>query len=209
MKKYFVSGIGTGVGKTFVSAVLAEALQADYWKPVQCGTQDGTDREFVQELISNPKIICHPETYLFKEAVSPHLAAAMENEKIVLEKIALPVTNNNLIIEGAGGLMVPLNENNYVIEMANTLDAEVILVCGNYIGCINHSLLSINYLLQNEYQIKGLVLNGNFDKAVRTAITSYAELPIIAELPEIRDVTRETILGQVQKVNLSLFDENA
>jgi dethiobiotin synthetase len=209
MSRYFITGIGTGVGKTFVSALLAEALQADYWKPVQCGTENGTDRELVQKLISNSKSVCHPEVYCFAEAASPHLAASLAGQKIQLEHIALPETTNNLIIEGAGGLAVPLNDEDYVIELSRTLDAEVILVCRNYLGCINHSLLSIDYLLHREYQVKGLVLIGSFDKAVKSVITSYAELPVIAELPELTEISRESLLGQIAKVNLSLFDENA
>ena len=128
MNNYFITGIGTGVGKTFVAAILTEALQADYWKPVQCGTAGGTDTERVSGLISNTKTVLHKESYCFKEPVSPHLAAELEYEKIKMQIISLPQTNNHLIIEGAGGLMVPLNEHNFVIDLAKQFESEIIFV---------------------------------------------------------------------------------
>jgi dethiobiotin synthetase len=205
--RYFISGIGTGVGKTFVSAVLAEALQADYWKPIQCGMDGGTDSEKVASFVSNPKTKIHEESYVFKMPASPHIAANAENVKIMMESVVLPETTNNILIEGAGGLMVPVDEGSYVIDLAAQFETEIILVCSSYLGCINHSLLSIDYLLKNDFQIKGLVLNGNFDKGVKTAIMSYAELPIIAELPQISDLSKESVHNMAQYVNLSLFDE--
>jgi dethiobiotin synthetase len=205
MNRYFITGIGTGVGKTFVSAILTEALQADYWKPIQCGIEDGTDKDKVSKLITNTKSVCFKESYCFKEPAAPHLAAELEYEKIRMEKCLLPEGNNSLIIEGAGGLMVPLNDNNFVIDLAKEFESEVILVCRNYLGCINHSLLSIDYLLRNEFEIKGIILNGNFDKTVKAAITKYSELPVLAEIPEITEISQETVLAQAQKINLSLF----
>jgi len=148
----------------------------------------------------------HNESYCFETAASPHFAAAIANDKIRMEKMALPLTDNNLIIEGAGGLMVPLNDSNFVIDLAKEFEAEVILVIRNYLGCINHSLLSIDYLVRNDFEIKGLILNGNFDNAVKLAITNYSEIPIIAEIAETTEVSKESVLGLTQKVNLNLFD---
>lgn len=206
MTKYFITGIGTGVGKTIVSAILTEALQADYWKPVQCGTKDGTDKDTVKNLISNTKTVIHAEEHCLEEPVSPHLAASMAGYKIIMESMEIPMSNNTLIIEGAGGILVPLNEQYFVIDMATFFEAEIILVVRNYLGCINHSLLSIDYLTKNGFDIKGLVLIGTFDPAVRTSIINYAELPIIAELPEVEELSKESILGLAQKVDLSLFE---
>ncbi len=205
MKNYFITGIGTNVGKTIASAILTEALQADYWKPVQTGSFEDTDKNTIKNLISNSKTVFHNETYNFKEPVSPHLAAALENKKINIETIGLPETENSLIIEGAGGILVPLNENNFVIDIARNLEAPIILVCRNYLGCINHSLLSIDYLLKNDFEIKGLILNGNFDKAVKSAIINYSEIPVIAEISEMKEITKDTILAQAQKLDLSNF----
>ena len=206
MTNYFITGIGTNVGKTLASAILTEALQADYWKPIQCGELDATDKNNVKNLISNTKTVFHNEVYLFKEPASPHLSSALENTKIITEKIALPITQNSLIIEGAGGILVPLNENDFVIDIAKNLGAEIVLVCQNYLGCINHSLLSIDYLIKNGFEIKGLILNGNFDKAVKSAIINYAEIPIIAEIPHLHQITKETVLQHAQKINLNLFN---
>jgi dethiobiotin synthetase len=207
MTKYFITGIGTDVGKTLVSAILTEALQANYWKPVQCGIEGGTDRETISSLITNSKTVCYTEGYCFTEPASPHLAAGLANEKIRLENLHLPELNNRLVIEGAGGLLVPLNDTNYVVDLAKEFEAEIILVCRNYLGCINHSLLSIDYLIRNEFAIKGLVLNGNFDKAVKSAIINYTEIPVIAEIPDMTLVSKDSVLSQAQKINLSLFED--
>lgn len=207
MNKYFITGIGTDVGKTIVSAILTEALKADYWKPVQSGVSDGTDKGLISSLITNTTSVCHNESYSFQEPASPHLAASLENQKIKLEQMHLPDTQNDLIIEGAGGILVPLNDSNYVIDLAQEFEADVILVCRNYLGCINHSLLSIDYLVKNNFPVKGIVLVGNFDKAVKLAITNYSELPVLAEIPEMSEISKETILNQAQKVNVSLFQD--
>jgi dethiobiotin synthetase len=207
MAKYFIAGIGTDVGKTLVSAILTEALQANYWKPVQCGIEGGTDRETISSLITNSKTVCYTEGYCFTEPASPHLAAGLANEKIRLENLHLPELNNRLVIDGAGGLLVPLNDTNYVVDLAKEFEAEIILVCRNYLGCINHSLLSIDYLIRNEFAIKGLVLNGNFDKAVKSAIINYTEIPVIAEIPDMTLVSKDSVLSQAQKINLSLFED--
>lgn len=207
MGRYFITGIGTGVGKTFISAILTEALKADYWKPVQCGTEDGTDKERVKELITNSSTIFHNESYCFKEPVSPHYAAMQENSKIKMDRFLLPETTNHLIIEGAGGLMVPLNDEVFAIDLAKEFEAEVVLVCRNYLGCINHSLLSIDYLVKNEFQLKGIILNGNFDKAVRSAIVNYSELPVLAEIPEITEISKDTIGNLAQTIDLNLFND--
>lgn len=207
MGRYFITGIGTGVGKTFVSAILTEALQADYWKPVQCGTDGGTDTQQVNGLISNSKTNFHAEAYCFPQPVSPHYAALQENIKIKMDGMVIPHTGNHLIIEGAGGLLVPLNDDAFVIDLAKEFEAEVILVCRNYLGCINHSLLSIDYLVKNEFQIKGIILNGNFDKAVRSAIINYSELPVLAEIPEISAVSKDAVHSKAQLIDLNLFND--
>lgn len=206
MSRYFISGIGTGVGKTFFSALLTEALQADYWKPVQTGTLEDNDTISIRRLITNSKTKFHKEAYIFKEPASPHVAAALENSLIDPQKIALPEYHNkNLVIEGAGGLLVPLNASDFVIDLAKTCDAEVILVCRNYLGCINHSLLSIDFLLKNNFKIKGLVLNGNFDPLVKASIVSYASIPVLAEFPELKKFNRDTVLRLSTTIDLHKF----
>jgi dethiobiotin synthetase len=204
MKRYFVTGIGTGVGKTLVSAVLTEALRADYWKPVQTGALEDSDRRAVSSLVSNPDTIFFKEAYHFKEPASPHLAAFYEQSEIDETKIVLPASQNeHLVMEGAGGLLVPLNERCFVIDLARQLDAEVILVCRNYLGCINHSLLSLDYLLRNNFKIKGLVLNGNFDPLVRSAIVNYARVPVLAEWGEIPRINQAQVVQLSKQIALT------
>lgn len=205
-KRYFITGIGTNVGKTFSSAILTEALKADYWKPVQSGTIEGTDTQTVKALVTNKVSVFHPETFQFSAPVSPHLAAAIEGDLIQTEKICLPETNNkHLLIEGAGGLLVPLNKNEYVIDMAKKFQAEIILVVRGYLGCINHTLLSLNYLIQHQYFIKGIILNGEFDHMVKQSIMDYANVPLIAHFPEISELTPHQVIELSKLVNTKLF----
>lgn len=205
MKNYFVSGIGTNVGKTIVSAILTEALSADYWKPIQSGTIEGTDKESVRSLVSNNISVFHPEAYLLKEPASPHLAAKLEDVKIEKRNIQLPYTSNKMIIEGAGGLLVPINEKEYVIELAQRFNSSVILVVSSYLGCINHSLLSIDYLLNHNYKIHGLILNGDFQEDVKSAIINYKNIPVLAEIPFSKSANKEFISEQASKLNIYLF----
>lgn len=205
MKKYFITGIGTNVGKTLVSAILTEALLADYWKPVQSGTIEGKDSDTVKSLISNTKSVFHKEAYLLKEPASPHLAAKKENITIIKDAIQLPSNNNTLVIEGAGGLLVPLNKSDYVIELAGQFDASVILVISSYLGCISHSLLSIDYLLHNNYKIQGLVLNGNFDADVKAPIVNYKNIPVLAEIPLTEKADKTFVLEQAGRININLL----
>ncbi|MCX7729508.1 MAG: dethiobiotin synthase, partial [Bacteroidia bacterium] len=169
-KRYFVTGIGTGVGKTLVSALLCQYLKADYFKPVQTGYPPDRDSEWIKQIVNYP-ITFHPEKYLLKTPASPHLAADDEHIQIDIQNIILPNTSNHLIIEGAGGLLVPLNQKHYIADLIRHLNAECVLVINNYLGCINHSLLSLYYLQKENIPFKGIVLNGSFDQRVKSAIT--------------------------------------
>jgi dethiobiotin synthetase len=167
MLPVFITGIGTDVGKTIVSAIVAEALQADYWKPVQAGYDDGTDSEWVNRMLSNAKSNIHPETYKFKMPASPHIAAKEEGVIIEIEKIynqycQFPTANSHLVIEGAGGLLVPLNENEFVADLIKKLNAKVILVSRNYLGSINHSLLTAEVCKQRRIDVAGWIFNDNY-----------------------------------------------
>jgi dethiobiotin synthetase len=205
MKRFFITGIGTNVGKTFCSAILTEALQADYWKPVQTGVIESADVNEVSRLISNQRTQFQREAYSFTAPVSPHLAAAIENEEINLTAIELPQITNHLIIEGAGGILVPLNKTHYVIDIAKKFDAEVILVVRNYLGCINHSLLSINYLIKNNFKLKGLILNGNFDALVEESIVNYASTPVLAKFYEMNKVNQQVVSDLARTIDKELF----
>src|SRR6195952_5566707 len=140
-KPLFITGIGTGIGKTIISAILVEKLKADYWKPIQSGDLDESDTLKVKSLITNTKSVFHPEAYRLTQPYSPHKSADLDNVIIEADKIILPETDNQLIIEGAGGLMVPLADNFLMIDLIKTLNTEVILVSKHYLGSINHTLL--------------------------------------------------------------------
>src|SRR6185295_2253501 len=142
MIKTVVAGIGTGVGKTFISTILVEALEADYWKPVQAGNLDFTDTDFVRQHISNKKTVFHPEVYRLSSPSSPHAAAANDGTNIDLQKLTIPQAQNNLVIEPPGGLMVPLNQLELNVDLICRWDIPVILVSRNYLGSINHTLLT-------------------------------------------------------------------
>jgi dethiobiotin synthetase len=190
----FITGIGTNVGKTIVSAILTEALEADYWKPIQSGTNEGKDSDTVKSLISNSKTIIHPETYLLKEPLSPHFAAKLDGIEIELNKIVLPKTENHLIIEGAGGLLVPINNTQYVIDIAKQFDCEIVLVISSYLGCINHSLLSIDYIKRNGFKIYAFVFNGEFETEVKQSITNYSPESKIIDIPTLNTLNKSQIL---------------
>ena len=156
---YFVTAIGTDSGKTMVCAILCKALQADYWKPVQAGYP--TDSETVKSLIPETDSKVHTETYVFKTPASPHAAAALENVKITLNDFVIPNHRRDLIIEGAGGCLVPLNDRDFVIDLANKFKAEIILVSNLYLGSINHTLLSWEAIKQRGLPVKGIIFNGD------------------------------------------------
>ncbi len=197
---YFITGIGTNVGKTIVSAIITEALKADYWKPIQSGTSEGLDSNTVKSLISNYKTIIHPESYLLKAPLSPHYAAKLENTEIELEKIILPVTQNNLIIEGAGGLLVPINSTDYVIDITKQFDCEIVLVISDYLGCINHTLLSINYLLKNNFKIKTLVFNGVFDTEIKKTIINYAPNINTIDISKLAELNKQSVIDVAKTI---------
>ncbi|WP_158828376.1 dethiobiotin synthase [Mucilaginibacter lacusdianchii] len=179
-KPLFVTGIGTDVGKTIVSAILVEKLKADYWKPIQSGDLDNSDTMKVRRLVSNSVSQFHPEAYKLTQPFSPHKSADLDGVKIDLNKITMPETNNQLIIEGAGGLMVPLNDNEFVVDLIQKFDAEVILVVKHYLGSINHTLLSLELLKQKGIKVKALMFNGKQD--------TYSEGIIRRQIPTTVDI---------------------
>lgn len=181
-KPLFVTGIGTDVGKTIISAILVEKLKADYWKPIQSGDLDNSDTMKVQALVSNNLSKFHPEAYRLTQPYSPHKSAQLDGIEINLDNIILPQTNNQLIIEGAGGLMVPLNDKDFVVDLIQKFDAEVILVVKHYLGSINHTVLSLELLKQKKIKVKALIFNGDSDRYSENIIQSYGDVSV-AKIP--------------------------
>ena len=185
MRDIFVTGIGTDIGKTVVSAILTEALQADYWKPVQSGSVEMTDSRKVQSLVSNPRSVFHPEAYLLQAPLSPHAAAALEGKTIDLAGIRLPRTQNRLVVEGAGGLFVPLNHEHLIVDLIRHLQLPVVVVSANYLGSINHTLLTLEALRSRRIPVAGIIFNGEPNPASEEFILKYSGVPrLLSVLPE-------------------------
>ncbi len=193
MRKIFITGIGTGVGKTIVSAIVTEALQADYWKPIQTGFGDGKDTDIIRGLISNKKTIIHPEAFCLAKPASPFAAAEEEGIKIEIKNIAIPKTENILVIEGAGGLMVPINEEELMIDMIEQWNAEVILVSQNYLGSINHTMLSCMALSDRNLKVLGIIYNGEDNLMAERSILSFCDYPVIGRIKPENTFTPEKV----------------
>lgn len=205
-KIIFVSGTGTGIGKTFVSAILAEALHADYWKPVQAGYATITDSDWVRSTLTNRKSVVHPEAYKLKLAASPHIGARQENITISLQKIAekLPKGDNDLIIEGAGGLMVPLNDHEFVIDLISLLDVPVVLVSRNTLGSINFSLLSAMACKQKKTKVLGWIFNDNY-LDYEHDITRWTGIPSLGSIPFANHIDSDFIAEQGARLRKEKF----
>ena len=205
MKPVFITGTGTGIGKTLVAAIVTEALQADYWKPVQAGYEVGTDSLSIKEMLSNNKSIIHPELYRLKMAASPHLAAIAEQKKIVLKDIVshLPKTKNQLIIEGAGGLLVPLNKKEFVLDLIKKLKATVIIVSKNELGSINHSLLTAAILKKEKVNVAGWIFTDEYLN-YENEITNWSGYPVIASIKHLPEISKESIKAEAEKIKRRL-----
>lgn len=204
-KPLFITGIGTDVGKTIVSAVLVEKLQADYWKPVQSGELDNSDTMKVQRLVSNNVSVFHLEAYRLTQPFSPHKSAELDGIEIQMANIIPPPTLNTLIIEGAGGLMVPLNnKGDMIIDLIKQLDAEVVLVSRNYLGSINHTLLSVDALERRGINISMLVFNGETDTYSEDIIQSHFKHSTINVLrvPHLPVLDKEQVSKLANQIEL-------
>ena len=205
----FVSGIGTEVGKTIVSAVLTEALQADYWKPVQAGNMEFSDSQTVKNLISNKKSVIHPEKYAMYLAASPHLAAKEEGIKMSVADFVAPDTQNEvLLIEGAGGLMAPLNSKETMLDLIKQLQAKVVLVGINYLGSINHTLLSAYALQKEGIDVLGIIFNGRKHEPSEKIIQKLTGFPVLGRVERLPEPSKELIAREAEKFKSILSMEN-
>ncbi len=182
-KKLFITGISTDVGKTIASAIITEALEADYWKPIQAGDLDHSDSHFIKSKVKSQKSKIFPNAYQFNTPASPHLAAELDGITIDLKNIIEPKTNNHLVIEGAGGVLVPLNSSNFVIDLIQP-DYKVIVVSRHYLGSINHTLLTIEALKNRKINIAGIIFNGNENRPTETIILNATQLKCIGRIEE-------------------------
>lgn len=192
--KLFVTGISTDVGKTIASAIIVEALEADYWKPIQAGDLETSDSHKIKSFISNEKTVIHPNSYQLNTPASPHLAAELDGITIDLKNIIEPVTKNHLVIEGAGGIFVPLNDKDCVIDLIQP-DYKVIIVSRHYLGSINHTLLTVEALQHRKINIAGIIFNGDENPSSEAIILKKTGIKYIGRIEEEpyfdRNVIRE------------------
>lgn len=179
--KLFITGIGTDVGKTIASAIITEALEADYWKPVQAGDLHNSDTHKIKKYISNSKTHFFENAYALNTPASPHLAAELDGVTIDIKNIKEPKTKNHLVIEGAGGVFVPLNETDCVIDLIQP-DYKVIVVSRHYLGSINHTLLTIEALKNRKLNVVGIIFNGEENAASESIILKKTGLKRIGRI---------------------------
>lgn len=174
-ENFFITGTDTDVGKTVFSAILVEALYADYWKPIQCGSLEDSDTMNVKKLVSNSKSHFHKEGLCLKAPRSPHFAAELEAKTIDLKSFSLPLTECPIVVEGAGGVLVPINDENYVIDLAKDLNLKTILVTKSYLGSYNHTLCAIEALESRGLPIWGIIFNGESEEGFEDFICRKAK----------------------------------
>lgn len=205
LRKIFVTGTDTGVGKTVLSALLCAALGAVYWKPIQTGTEEGTDRRTVMDLAGIPESQTGEEAYMYAPPVSPHLAARWAGDKINLGLLREPrvPAGKTLVIEGIGGVLVPINDTEFVTHLIRLLDVPVLLASRSSLGTINHTLLSLRALRTANIEIIGVVLIGEPNQDNREAIEQYGQVKVVGEIPKLaalnRDALREVFETRFQR----------
>jgi len=202
--KLFITGISTDVGKTIASAIITEALEADYWKPIQAGDLQSSDSHKVKAYLSNAKTTIFKNSYALNTPASPHLAAEIDGVTIDLKTIIEPATSNHLVIEGAGGIYVPLNNQETIVDLIQP-DYKVIVVSRHYLGSINHTLLTIEALKNRKINIAGIIFNGDENKSSEEIILNKTGVKFLGRIEnepyfdqnvirEYADLFRETLL---------------
>lgn len=181
--KIFVTGISTDVGKTIASSIIVESLEADYWKPIQAGDLDNSDSHKVKSQVSNSKSQFYPNAYKLNTPASPHLAAEIDGIKIDLKQIQEPKTNNHLVIEGAGGIFVPLNETDMIIDLIQP-DYKIIVVSRHYLGSINHTLLTIEAIQNRGFKVAGIIFSGSENKSTESIVLNKTGIKYIGRIDE-------------------------
>lgn len=205
MKGIVVAGIGTEVGKSVASAVLCEALHARYWKPVASGAADGpAESVFVSGLLSRGPERVFPETYLFQRSLSPHVAAALEGEEVQLDRLIAPVCAEPLVIELAGGIMVPLNNRETNLDFVKRLGLPVVVVSRHYLGSINHTLLTLEVLRSHGVEVRGVVFNGSELPDTERTITSLGRVAVVGKIPLLEEVNAAAIKRVAATWSISL-----
>ena len=202
MPGFFVTGTDTEVGKTLASAWLLTQLDAAYWKPIQAGTAPTTDSATVQRLAELPASRILPEAYLLPEPMAPHESARRANIVLDMEKIKLPLQDKLVVVEGAGGLMVPICGGAFMIDLADSLELPIILVARSTLGTINHTLLSLEAIRRRGLPLAGVVISGPETPHNRSAIERFGQVDVIAEIPFLETINRETLKAITPELDL-------
>ncbi|HZP34794.1 MAG TPA: dethiobiotin synthase [Candidatus Acidoferrales bacterium] len=205
----FVTGTDTNVGKTLLSALLVAVFDAIYWKPIQTGAREGTDRVTVIKLAEIRESQTIPETYCFDPPVSPHLAAQAAGARISLAAIRPPQDSAKPIIaEGAGGILVPINDSELMLDLARHLGFPIVIAARSALGTINHTLLTVRALRCAKMPIKGFVMIGDRNKDNECSVERYGGVPLIGWIPWLDSINRRTLLT-VFRTNFlhSYFDD--
>lgn len=199
-KRYFITGIDTNIGKTICSAILTEALQADYWKPIQAGDLHHSDTDKVRNLVSNSSSVFHSNTFALKTPASPHYAAEIDGVNIELNDFKTPTTSRSLIIEGAGGLLVPINQQATLLDLLLQEQWEVIVVVKNYLGSINHTLLTLKTLhAYPQITCKGIIINGERNASSEQIKQKLGGLPILGYVPQCDSINKAFVKEQAMQ----------
>lgn len=202
MTRVFVTGISTEVGKTMAAAVLVEALQADYWKPVQAGDLENSDSHKIRNLVSNSRTVIHPNAYALNTPMSPHAAADIDQVSIDLGRIVLPRTENHLIIEGAGGLLVPLNGKDTILDLISP-EYKVVVVSRHYLGSINHTLLTLRVLTEKGFK-PYILFSGNRHPSTEAIITTKTGCPVLGRIEEQTEFDKAVVLSLAENLRPAL-----
>lgn len=203
--RYFITGIGTEVGKTIISAIVIEALEADYWKPIQAGDLENSDTHKVQKLVKNDKTIFHENAYALNTPMSPHASAEIDGIKLQVKNIKAPHVKNDLVVEGAGGLLVPLNDKETIIDLISKEDI-VVLVSRHYLGSINHTLLSIEALKSRGIERIGIIFSGEEHPTTESIIEKIGNVKVIGRVDEEPYFDENVVLEYAEKFREKLCE---
>jgi len=199
MNNLFITGNGTGVGKTIVSAIVVQALRVAYWKPIQAGDLNNSDSMTVAALVGEEVEIL-PEQYRLSESVSPHAAAKRDGVKIALSDLRMPETSKPLVIEGAGGVMVPINLQETFLDLIEKVNVEVIFVSRHYLGSINHTLLSLSALRERNITVRGVIFNGASNSDSEEAICTLGAVTQLPRLSSEDKITKEVVKNYAERL---------
>ena len=205
IKKFFITGTDTSVGKTLFCSILMDKFLYDYWKPIQTGNKNDNDTIYIKKICKIPSNRFYKPAFSFRKSLSPHQAAKYENVSINLNNIKKPITNNPLIIEGIGGILVPLNNKNLIIDLIKKLKFPVIIVSRSTLGTINHTLMTIKILRQNKIKIYGVVLNGVMNKKNAQSIEHFGKVKVLAQIPFFKKISLKKIKNFTNQNPLKIF----